>query len=137
MMCPDDLPALGAETDGDLPVIRLTSAEIHVELLRRLQTFVLKHPVAAKAAFAELVAEGDAYATTAEGKRWAEKLAGSELMHRARLLLDLPGLSLLERDRNRALPSGYLDAVFMLASAQKPGGMLDPLLNWSFSKNEP
>lgn len=137
MISRDELHAPGREKGADIPAVQLTAAAAHVELLRRLQTFVLKHPVAAKAAFAALAAEGCAYATTPEGKRWAEKLAGSELIHRARLMLDLPGLSLLERDRDRALPSGYLDAVFMLASARKPDEILDPLFDWSFGQNDP
>ena len=128
-MCPDETPGLYVQADANIPAVRLTDAEVQVDLLRRIQTFVLTHPIAAKAAFAELVAEGCAYAMTPEGKCWAEKLAGSELMHRARLLLDLPGLSLLERDRSHPLPSGYLDAIFMFASARKPGELLDSLLN--------
>jgi hypothetical protein len=115
----------GVERDHDIPTIRLPAVEAHVQMIRRLQAIVLKHPLAANAVFAALIAEGLAFARTPEGKLWRDKLAGSELLHRARLLLDFPGLSILERDEEQTLPSGYLDAIFMFASGR---ALLDSLL---------
>src|SRR3954452_23332776 len=109
--------------DTELPTVQLAEADIQLRLIRRMQAFVLKHPVAAKAAFAALVEEGLAFAETPEGQMWREKLAGSELLHRVRLLLDLPGLALLERQTETASPSAYLDAMFMLAGSVRPGGL--------------
>jgi hypothetical protein len=123
-----DHPAGLRRSDGDgLPTVYLPSSETALQLLRGLQAFVLKHPVAAKAAFGGLIAEGRAFAQTPEGKVWQAKLAASELLHRARLVLDFPGLSMLERDSPEALPSTYLDTIFMLASSRKPDELLDPL----------
>ena len=56
--------------------------------------------------------------------------SATELLHRARLALDLPGLSLLSRTPEGALPSGYVDALFMMAGARQPGDMLDTLFKW-------
>ena len=114
----------------------MAAADIQLQLIRRLQAFVLKHPVAAKAAFAALVEEGLAFAKTPEGQMWREKLAGSELLHRARLLLDLPGLALLERQTETAYPSAYLDAMFMLAGALRPSGLMEPLLDWEVDRHD-
>ena len=120
-----------AGSDGDgLPTVYLPSPETALQVLRRLQGVVLKHPVAAKAAFDALIAEGRAFAQTPEGKEWHDKLAASELLHRARLVLDFPGLSILERDSPEVLPSAYLDTIFMLASSRKPNELLDPLFEW-------
>src|SRR5580693_1180923 len=41
------------------------------EILRRAQLLLLKHPVAAQAAFAALIAEGRRFAATPEGAEWA------------------------------------------------------------------
>jgi hypothetical protein len=118
-------------SDGDgLPTVYLLSSETALQVLRRLQVLVLKHPVAAKAAFGALIAEGRAFAQTPEGKAWQDKLAASELLHRARLVLDFPGLSMLECDSPEVLPSAYLDTIFMLASSRKPDELLNPLFEW-------
>lgn len=122
--------------DSELPTVQLAEADIQLRLIRRMQAFVLRHPVAAKAAFAALVEEGLAFAKTPEGQMWREKLAGSELLHRARVLLDLPGLALLERQTETAYPSAYLDAIFMLAGALRPGAMMEPLLDWEIDRHD-
>jgi hypothetical protein len=125
-----DSPGLG-QSDGDgLPTVYLPSSETALQVLRLLQGLVLKHPIAAKAAFDALIAEGRTFAQTPEGKAWHDKLAASELLHRARLVLDFPGLSMLERESPEVLPSAYLDTIFMLASSRKPDELLDPLFEW-------
>jgi hypothetical protein len=117
--------------DGDgLPTVYLPASETPLRVLRSLQALILRYPVAANAAFGALIAEGRAFAQTAEGRAWRDKLAASELVHRARLFLDLPGLSILERDSPEILPSSYLDTIFVLASSRKPGELLDLLFEW-------
>jgi hypothetical protein len=123
-------------SDDDIPTVCLPPPENALQVLRRLQTLVLKHPVAAKAAFNALVAEGLAFARTPEGKIWKEKLARSELLHRARLVLDFPGLSMLDRESVEVLPSAYLDTIFMLASSRNPTELLDPLFEWGANDEE-
>jgi hypothetical protein len=129
----DGPASLRRSDEEDLPTVALPPSEILVQVLQRLQALILKHPVAAKAAFDALIAEGRVFARTPEGKIWHERLARSELLHRARLVLDLPGLSMLERDRPEVLPSAYLDTLFMLASSRKPDELLDPLFEWGRS----
>jgi hypothetical protein len=124
------------EDDASLPTVRLAPPDAELRLIRRLQAFVLKNPVLAKAAFVALVEEGLAFAETPEGRRWRHDLARSALIHRARLLLDLPGLSLLERRSPTNYPSAYLDAIFMAASSIKPEAMIEPLLNASFDGHD-
>ena len=124
------------EDDDGLPTVRLSAPDLQLRLLRRLQAFALKHPVATKAIFAGLAAEGEAFAATPEGALWRDKLAGSELLHRARLLADLPGLALLERRSDAAYPSAYLDAIFTFASSRRPEAMIEPLLDREFGLDD-
>jgi hypothetical protein len=124
------------DEDASLPTVRLAPPDAGLRLIRRLQAFVLKNPVLAKAAFVALAEEGRAFAETAEGRRWRDDLTRSTLLHRARLLLDLPGLSLLERSPETSYPSAYLDAIFMAASSIKPEAMIEPLLDASFDGHD-
>jgi hypothetical protein len=117
--------------DGDeLPTLVLPQLDACTELLQTLQVAVLRHPIAAKALFGLLVAEGRAFAETIEGRVWQEKLAQSELLHRARLVLDLPALAILESTSPQALPSAYLDTIFALACSRQPGRLLTQLFEW-------
>jgi hypothetical protein len=113
------------ETDS-LPTVYLDGSEGALSVLRRLQALVLTHPVAAKAAFGALVAEGEAFAQTPEGRECRNRLASSEILHRARLIFDLLGLSMLVREDSGPLPSSYVDAIFMLASSNKPEELFEP-----------
>ena len=113
--------------DDGLPTVTLGEPGEIAGLIRSLQGFVLKHPLAAQALFSALVSEGEAFAKTPEGEAWRERIAGSELIHRARLALDLPGLSLLTRAPGAVLPSGFVDALFTLAASRRADEILDPL----------
>jgi hypothetical protein len=129
---PDPLEGGGTEPSAAdlLPTVDLLPPDASAALLRDLQTMVLKHPAAAQAAFRALVAEGEAFAQTPEGQGWKRKLQDSTLLHRARRILDLPGVAMLEADRPEVLPSTYLDTIFMLASSRSPDGVLDHLFRW-------
>jgi hypothetical protein len=116
----------------DLPTVALPAPEQALRVLRQLQVAALKHPAAAKAAFGALVAEGRAFAQTPEGTAWRDRLAGSALLHRARLVFDFPGLSMLQSDRPDFLPSAYVDAIFMLACSDKPADLLDSMFRWEW-----
>ena len=127
----------GASAPDDLlPTVHLLPPDDSAALLRSLQSIVLKHPAAAQAAFRALVAEGEAFAQTPEGQRWKGKLQNSTLLHRARLILDLPGIAMLEADSPRVLPSTYLDTIFMLASSRSPDEVLNHLFHWGQSRDE-
>lgn len=112
-----------------VPVVELGAPEdACVAILRDLQAVVLKHPVAAQAAFAMLAAEGRRFAGTPEGARWHARLAGSELIDRARLVFETSTLWMLEQQADGVLPSAYVDALFTAAS--QPG--MEPLLDRLF-----
>lgn len=120
-----------------LPVVRLRDrSDQQVALLRSLQLVILKHPVAAQQMFSALVAEGERFATTAEGNRWKRKLQGSELLHRARLVWEVATLWMLEKDPPGALPSTYLDAFFQAASSPDSEVLLDRLFRESMAGAE-
>jgi hypothetical protein len=132
---PDDMAprAAGACDDDDaLPTVRLSAPDSTADLLLRLQAMVLKHPAASQAVFRALVAEGRAFARTPEGKEWKRRLESSVLLHRARLILDLPGISMLESDSEDAIPSSYIDTIFMLAASDDPGDVLNHLFRWEY-----
>lgn len=84
--------------------------------LRRLQQAILLHPVAAQAIFAAFIREGRAYARTEAGQTWLARLAGSELVVRARVLWDAMTVRGLEDDPDTVLPSAILEA-FVKAAA--------------------
>ena len=84
------------------------------DILRVGQLALLKHPVAAQALFQSFVAEGRRFAATPEGKAWQDRLSGSELIRRGRLVWETATLNLLEERSESPIPSGLLDA---LASA--------------------
>ncbi|EAU66243.1 hypothetical protein STIAU_3813 [Stigmatella aurantiaca DW4/3-1] len=88
-----------------------------IELLRRLQSLLLQHPLAAQAAFSALIAEGRRFAATPEGAVWKEALANSELVRNGRLLWDVLSLNLLEEEPSTVVPSSYVEALFQVASS--------------------
>jgi hypothetical protein len=97
---PADDAEEGPAPDGQLSAI-----------LRRAQLLLLKHPVAAQAAYAALIAEGRRFAATPEGAEWASALAGSEELRRSRRVWDAVGMNLLEDDPATIVPSRYLEAL--------------------------
>lgn len=116
-----------AVIDEALPVLDLVPVDETVELVRAVQKFVLTHPAAAKTIFAGLIAEGRAFAQTPAGIVARQELEYSDLVHKARLLLDLPGLSMLEPDDGAVLPSTLVDTVFMMAANSEDDGFLSAL----------
>lgn len=84
--------------------------------LRRLQQAILLYPVAAQALFAGFVREGRAYAKTDMGRAWQARLAGSELVIRARVLWDAMTVRGLEDDPNTVLPTAILEAIVKAAA---------------------
>jgi hypothetical protein len=123
-------PGSPATPDGDdaLPTVELHDFEARaVCVLRTLQLALLKHPVAAQAAFNALVAEGRKFGATAEGRELRSKLERSELVHRARLVFDFGTLSLLEHNSPEILPSAYIDVLFMLGGSERSDEVLEQL----------
>jgi hypothetical protein len=89
------------------------------ELSRALydvQRLVLKHPIAAQAAFRALVAEGRQFAQTEEGVAWKRRLVGSELIRRSRPVWEVATQNMLEESAPRMLPSQYVESLCYAAS---------------------
>ena len=97
-------------------------------LLRWGQLLLIQYPVAAQALFHSFVAEGRAFAETAEGRRWQEELAGSELIRRGRVVWEVGTLNLLEEDPDAVVPSKLLDAIVQAAGVDA----LEPFLSRLF-----
>lgn len=114
---------------------RLPAVELHdfddraVRVVRTLQLALLKHPMAGQAAFNALLAEGRAFAKTAEGRALRAKLERSELVHRARLVFDFATLSMLEQSPPDVLPSAYVDVLFMLGANRRSDEILDKVFS--------
>lgn len=102
---------------SEVPLVRF-SEEPDDDLLRALeglQDLLLRHPVAAQAAFAALAAEGRRFATTREGEEWQKRLQGSELLSRLRLVWDSLGMATFVEKPTEALPSFFIDGVIQAA----------------------
>jgi hypothetical protein len=120
---------MSEESSAQPPRIELRNpVATELSTLRALQRILLTHPVAAQAAFTALVAEGRRFAATPEGEVWRARLVNSSLLQQARLVFDLSTVGLLEERTDGALPTSYLDVLFMIAS----GGDADSLLNQLF-----
>jgi hypothetical protein len=83
------------------------------EVLRRIHGMMLEHPVAGRAIFEALCAEGRAFARSHEGRELRVQLASSRALRRAGLVWRTVTSGLLEAapsdDPGRLLPSAYLD----------------------------
>lgn len=94
------------------------------ETLRALQRVVLRHPVAARAAFAALRAEGRAFARTAEGARWSHALRHSPAVAQARVAFDATTLGALDGGADGVLPGAFVDALVQAGASDDLTGLL-------------
>ena len=116
------------EEDG-LPVLTLEDeGQELLSILEEAQYLILRHPIAAQGLFAAFVAEGRCYAHTAEGRRWTERLAGSDLIRKGRVVWEVTTMKVLEEDAPNVFPSAYAEA-FAQVTRQHP---LEPLLSRLF-----
>lgn len=88
------------------------------ETLLQLQKAVLKHPAAAQAIVAALTAEGRQCAQSEEGQAQLATLADSDLLQKLWRVWEGTTLWALNPDETSALPSAYVDALFMAAGSQ-------------------
>jgi hypothetical protein len=86
-----------------------------LDVVRALQHAVLRHPLAAQAAFSALVAEGRRFSRTPEGQEWRARLAGSALVAAGRSVLDTASLHLLEESEDEGIPARLLEALALAA----------------------
>ena len=95
---------------------KVDSAQHVLESLHRV---ILTHPVACQALFSALRAEGLAFMQTERGRIFAKQLSRSELIHRARIAWETASRSILDETPDGVLPSTYLDALFIVAHADR------------------
>jgi hypothetical protein len=82
-----------------------------VATLHTLQRSIMKHPMAAQALFAALIAEGREYAATPEGARLRDRLARSRTIHRARIAWDVATMNVLGDHEPGLMPSALVEAL--------------------------
>ena len=112
----------------DEPIVPLQDPDHDlVEVLREAQFMLLAHPVAAQAAFAAFVAEGRRFAETPQGHRWKQRLVGSELIRKGRIVWEVTSMKLLEETPTRVLPSTYVDAFAKAAQHEHLESLLEKL----------
>jgi hypothetical protein len=116
-------PAVRETLDGSAPRAGTREEEL-CDLLRRAQLLLLKHPVAAQAAFTALIAEGRRFAATPEGAEWAAALADSDVVRQGRRVWDAIAMNMLEEDPGTILPSAYLEALLQAARSSDLEGTL-------------
>jgi hypothetical protein len=85
-------------------------------LLSELRWLLVKHPIAAQAAYRALVREGRAFAQTDEGRAWRARLERSELVRRGTSLFELGTIGMLDADSDQLLPTQLIDAFARAAS---------------------
>ena len=89
-----------------------------VRTLLDVHRILLEHPVAAKAAYSALAAEGRRYAQTSKGAALRERLRRSHTIQRAALLWRSVTMGLLSDDDKAPLPSTYLDNLLRAAGRE-------------------
>jgi hypothetical protein len=122
-----------ADAEAPTPhlVFRERAAQDELDgVIEAIQRAMLAYPIAAQALFRALVAEGRAFAATAEGHRWAEQLVDSPLVRRGRLLWDVASLRALDDDPDVVLPSALAEAFVKLTAVEA----LEPLLSRFFEE---
>lgn len=110
------------------PEFEVREEDALLSALRQAQRLILRYPVAAQALFAAAVAEGRAYAETPEGAALRERLKGSELIRRGRVVWEVGTLNVLEEEPATVLPSKVMDALAKAASVPD----LEPMLTRLF-----
>lgn len=109
---------------GDLPRLVLREPEQELEeALLEVRFAILRHPVAAQAIFAALVAEGRRVSCTTEGQALKERLARSPLVRRMRESWELASMNVLEADPAGPVPGDLLELFVATALSERP---LDP-----------
>jgi hypothetical protein len=84
-------------------------AEQLIAFARRAHRILLEHPVAAKAAYAALAAQGRAFAATREGGELRARLVRSRRLRRASLVWRSLTMGMLDDQDPGELPATYLD----------------------------
>jgi hypothetical protein len=114
---------------NELPFVRFAAHDDDelARVLGAVRRAIEDHPIAVQAAFAALVREGRAFAATPEGSEWAQRLAGSELVGRLRVVWESLSVTAFTADSAGPLPTFFLDALVRGASEGGLEGRLSRL----------
>ncbi|HEX7841639.1 MAG TPA: hypothetical protein VF469_29420 [Kofleriaceae bacterium] len=99
---------------ADPVVAPVSRDELVDQALHQLARAIVKHPLAAQAAYRALVREGRAFAATEEGRRVRAELVRSDLAARLRTAWQLVTFGMLEGDA----PPGAIPSVLVEALVQ-------------------
>jgi hypothetical protein len=113
-----------------VPTVHFTNPDDLAHVLERLRDVIVRHPIAAQAAFSALAHEGRRFAETEEGKVWKDRLVASELLGRVRLIWNCLGMHTFVEQPVDVLPSFFLDGAVRAASLQG----LEPFLSAIFDE---
>lgn len=120
---------MSMQPEDELPTMRIGEDEAAiVAALRQVQRALLLHPEACRDGFAALVREGRRFAQTADGARWRQRLARSELLARAHFVTQIATFWVTEEQSQGALPSALIEAIASAAVSSNRDGMIDRLL---------
>lgn len=97
--------------------VHLTEDDFLKAAVAVVQRAVFAHPIAARAFFRAMAAEGRAFAETEEGQAWLVRLRGSPLLDRARTAFDTVTADALSEAPHQPLPTALVDALIRLAHA--------------------
>lgn len=114
--------------DDDVPEFEARDEDGLFAALRQAQRLIVRYPVAAQSAFAAVVAEGRAFAATPEGAALRERLAGSDLVRRGRVVWEVGTLNVLEEQPTTMMPSKVMEALAKAATVPD----LEPMLTRLF-----
>ncbi|MBV1878977.1 MAG: hypothetical protein KUG79_15160 [Pseudomonadales bacterium] len=117
-----------------IPAIGINSEAMQLDnILAEIRQVILKHPVAAQAAYSSLLAEGKRFAATEAGKVAVPRVKNSELANRLRLVWELSSGWMLDEKPQGPLPSSFIDAIFLAANENN----IDELLKKLYSNTVP
>jgi hypothetical protein len=91
-----------------------------MKMLAGMHGLLLEHPVAAKACFQALMAEGRAFAETEQGRELKQRLERSEKIAACSALWRTLSLGMLEDTDPSSLPSTYLDQLLGASAMDLP-----------------
>jgi hypothetical protein len=117
---------LNKADDAALPTVRVGDGQDAIDgVLDEVRLIALKHPEAFRAALAALRAEGQAFAQTAEGERWRQRLLRSALLNRLSLLWQHVEEISGEPAADQVTPSALVDSLFRVARSPDRDRILD------------
>ena len=103
-----------------------TRGELETGLIA-IHRMLMAHPVATKASYRALLAEGRNEARTAEGAALRERLASSAEVRRASMLWRTLSMDMFDANDAGELPSAYLDHLLRVVDASNPASILGAL----------